>query len=133
MSNKTMTKDRRELTIKEKKLIKYGIENLCSKYVYKHDIRWGMKRWYCDAFDCDCVMYNKELTKSWCTRFEMTVLPQMPELQRLLEDRYKQCVVCGEYFTAHGRVNTCSEKCRDERAREKAKMRQRKRRDKKNG
>ena len=123
-------KERRELTAKEKELIKYSVEHFCPKYQYQHDIDWKTMRWRCTAFDCDCIMQTKEWTGCYCSRFEKTILPQMPELQRLLEERYKQCAVCESYFAPHGRANTCSEKCHDEREREMSKLRQRKKRDK---
>ena len=123
----------RDLTEKEKALIKQGVEHFCPKYKYQHDARWGKKRRYCTAFDCDCIMENMQVLNGFCSRFEKVILPAMPELQRLLENRHRQCIVCGNYFAPHGRANTCSEECWQENKRRKDTQAKRKRRNRDNG
>lgn len=96
----------RELTDKEKRLIRMSVQKKCACY----DPYYG-----CLPLDGDCYMTKIGFTNSsLCRYYEKVVLPDEPEILRILirgSGDFKTCAYCGRPFLAFHNKKYCSDKC----------------------
>jgi predicted nucleic acid-binding Zn ribbon protein len=97
----------RELTRKERRMIKLLAVGLCANY----DKDYG-----CLPLESCCYMLGKWYTGAYCKYFRNAVLPLNPDLEMALLGRsrgnMKPCAVCGAFFIPKGRKAYCSDGCR---------------------
>jgi len=99
------TTDPRELTRPERATIKKLVIEMCANYDKVHG---------CLPLDCDCYMFGKCWTGSYCKYFQKAVLPLEPMLEAALLGgavETRPCGYCGEAFPASGKQAYCSDAC----------------------
>ena len=96
----------RELTDKEKRLIRMSVQKKCACY----DPYYG-----CLPLDADCNMTKIGFTNSnLCRYYEKAVLPDEPEIMILLSNnqgKMRTCKICGRRFVMNGNRQYCSDHC----------------------
>ena len=97
----------RELTRKEKAAIRALVVKWCANY----DREYG-----CLPLECECYMFGKCWTGSFCRYFREAVLPLDPALAAALFTEgprldFKLCPVCGGAVAPDRRQAYCSEAC----------------------
>ena len=97
----------RELTRKEKAAIRSLVVKWCANY----DREYG-----CLPLECECYMFGKCWTGSFCRYFREAVLPLDPALEAALltegpRPDFKLCPVCGGAVAPDRRQAYCSEAC----------------------
>ena len=97
----------RELTRQEKAAIRSLVVKWCANY----DREYG-----CLLLECECYMFGKCWTGSFCRYFRESVLPLDPALEASLltegpRPDFKLCPVCGGAVASDRRQAYCSEAC----------------------
>lgn len=95
----------REMTTRERREIRKLVVEQCAN----NDAEYG-----CLPLDCECYMFGKWYTDSFCKWFRNTILPLSPALEAALTHsgvETKPCKICGNRFPINGRQAYCSEKC----------------------
>ena len=97
----------RELTREEKAAIRKLVGKWCANY----DREYG-----CLPLDCECYMFGKCWTGSYCRYFREAVLPLDPALEAALtaegpKPDFKLCPVCGGAVAPFRRQAYCSAAC----------------------
>ena len=117
------TAERRELTRQEKAAIKKLVIDMCANYDKQHG---------CLPLDCDCYMFEKCWTGSYCKYFQKALLPLDSMLEAsLLNNKppaQDTCTICKKPFIADGKQSYCSAVCKAEGNRQKSRERMRKKR-----
>lgn len=118
-----MTSNYRELTGREKQLLRKLIITHCASY----DKEYG-----CLPLDCDCPMFGICYTNSaLCRYFRSAVLPEDAELEAVFNHTpTMKCKQCGKSFPLEGKKIYCSDHCAKEARRRQTAARVRKHRNK---
>jgi len=115
--------ERRELTRHEKAAIKKLVTDMCANYDKQHG---------CLPLDCDCYMFGKCWTGSYCKYFQKAVLPFDPMLEASLLNNKPPaqdiCTICKKPFITDGKQSYCSAVCKADGNRQKSRERMRKKR-----
>lgn len=92
------------MTAGEKRRIKALVRRHCANY--------DAEQRECLPLECECYMFGKHFTGTFCRYFEAAVLPLDEELAAALTGRpTKPCKRCGKRFAVKGRKTYCSDTC----------------------
>ncbi|MCF0134036.1 MAG: cysteine-rich VLP protein [Blautia sp.] len=96
----------RELTDKEKSLIRASVRKQCANFAPEYG---------CLPLDSDCYMTKIGFTNSsLCRYYERSILPMEPEIMSLLSygrHKMRECKNCGRKFVMNGNRQYCSDRC----------------------